>query len=113
MTRYAARANSWRPQAIPVGLGLPLTTYITAGTFAKLQRSSLFSDISVMARVGSKGRLLLLRCLRPRRHRAPLLDRCAQEQPEEAEEEEAEQLQEGGGGDGGVAKKSTFILASL
>ena len=28
--------NSWRPQAIPVGLGLPLTTYITAGTFAKL-----------------------------------------------------------------------------
>ena len=61
-----------------------------------------------MARVGSKGRLLLLRCLRAGRHRPPLLDRCAQEQPEEAEEEEAEQLQEGGGGDGGSDKKINF-----
>ena len=73
----------------------------------------IFSDISVMARVGSKGRLLLLRCLRPRRHRPPLLDRCAQEQPEEAEEEKAEQLQEGGGGDGGRGRTNfTYKLVA-
>ena len=51
--------------------------------------------------VRTKGRLLLLRGLRARRHRHAVLDRCAQEQLEEEEEEEekAEQLQEGGGGD--------------
>ena len=50
--------------------------------------------------IRTKGRLLLLRGLRARRHRHALLDRCAQEQLEEEkeEEEEAEQLQEGGGG---------------